>query len=291
MKILAADIGGTAFKIAEITDSGTVLSFEEHPSGAKEGGPAMMGRLCALLEQHTGFDRIGISTAGQVDPENGSILYANENIPRYTGMPVKQLLEERFSVPAAVENDVNAAALGEGAYGAAKGFSDFLCLTFGTGIGGAAVVNGRLMRGVSGAAGEFGHLVTHKGGLPCACGGSGCYEQYASASALVREGAKCRPECRNGREFFRLMEEGDAALSGVLDSWAEEAACGLASLIHVFNPPCVVLGGGILQNGELFSRLEAALKKAVMPSFLARLSLRRAELGNKAGVFGASLLR
>ena len=288
MKILAADIGGTAIKIGEVTDSGELLSFAEHPSDAKQGGPALMERLCGLLAAYQGFDRIGISTAGQVDAFRGEIIYANENIPQYTGMKVKKLLEERFSVPTAVENDVNAAAIGEGAFGAAKGFPDFLCLTFGTGIGGGIILGGKVLRGAGGVAGEVGHLITHKDGLPCGCGGKGCYEQYASTTALVREARKVCPSCENGRVIFAELNAGNAAVKAVVDAWIEEIACGLASLIHTFNPSCIVLGGGIMNEPYIQEGLRAALASVAMGSFLKDLTLTRAKLGNKAGVLGAA---
>ena len=288
MKILAADIGGTAIKIGEVTENGELLSFAEHPSDAKQGGPALMERLCSLLEGYQGFDRIGISTAGQVDAFRGEIIFANENIPQYTGMKVKKLLEERFSVPTAVENDVNAAAIGEGAFGAAKGFSDFLCLTFGTGIGGGIILGGKVLRGSGGVAGEVGHLITHKDGLPCGCGGRGCYEQYASTTALVREAKKVCPSCENGRIIFQEMAAGNTAVKGAVDKWIEEIACGLASLIHTFNPPCIVLGGGIMNEPYIQEGLETALRAVAMESFLKGLTLTRAKLGNKAGVLGAA---
>ena len=126
MRILAADIGGTAIKVGEVTDSGELVSFSEHPSESKQGGPALMERLLRILDGYSGYDRIGISTAGQVDSVKGEILFANENIPNYTGMKIKEMLETRYHVPVAVENDVNAAAIGEGAFGAAKGFKDYL---------------------------------------------------------------------------------------------------------------------------------------------------------------------
>lgn len=288
MRILAADIGGTAIKIGEVTESGELLSFTECPSDAKQGGPALMERLCGLLSGYSGFDRIGISTAGQVEAFRGEIIYANENIPQYTGTKVKKLLEERFSVPTSVENDVNAAAIGEGAFGAARGFSDFLCLTFGTGIGGGIILGGKVLRGAGGVAGEVGHLITHKDGLPCGCGGRGCYEQYASTTALVREARKVCPACENGRVIFAELTAGNTAVKAVVDAWIEEIACGLASLIHTFNPPCIVLGGGIMNEPYIQEGLQTALKAVAMESFLRKLTLTRAKLGNKAGVLGAA---
>ncbi len=165
-------------------------------------------------------------------------------------------------------NDVNAAAIGEGAFGAAKGFSDFLCLTFGTGIGGGIILGGKVLRGSGGVAGEVGHLITHKDGLPCGCGGRGCYEQYASTTALVRDAKKVCPSCENGRIIFQEMAAGNTAVKGAVDKWIEEIACGLASLIHTFNPPCIVLGGGIMNEPYIQEGLETALRAVAMESFL-----------------------
>ena len=264
MRILAADIGGTAIKVGEVTDSGELVSFSEHPSESKQGGLALMERLLRILDGYSGYDRIGISTAGQVDSVKGEILFANENIPNYTGMKIKEMLETRYHVPVAVENDVNAAAIGEGAFGAAKGFKDYLCLTYGT--------------------------IIHKDGLPCACGASGCYERYASTTALVREAKKVCPRCENGRILFEELNAGNEAIREVIENWVSEIACGLASLIHTFNPPCVVLGGGIMNEPYLQERLNVLIRKYAMPSFLKGMVLTRAKLGNKAGIMGAAKL-
>ena len=290
MRILAADIGGTAIKVGEVTDSGELVSFSEHPSESKQGGPALMERLLRILDGYSGYDRIGISTAGQVDSVKGEILFANENIPNYTGMKIKEMLETRYHVPVAVENDVNAAAIGEGAFGAARGFKDYLCLTYGTGIGGGIVLDGKILHGLSGIAGEVGHIIIHKDGLPCACGASGCYERYASTTALVREAKKVCPRCENGRILFEELNAGNEAIREVIENWVSEIACGLASLIHTFNPPCVVLGGGIMNEPYLQERLNVLIRKYAMPSFLKGMVLTRAKLGNKAGIMGAAKL-
>ena len=163
MKILAFDIGGTAIKYS-ICEDDKLLNVNEIPTNAMMGARHVMDTLKGLtntLSKDTSFDAIGISTAGQVNAETGSIIYANTNLPGYTGTQIRTELEELFHVPVAVENDVNAAALGEAIYGAGQGHSDFLCLTYGTGVGGAIIRDREIYHGSSFSAGEFGAMVTH----------------------------------------------------------------------------------------------------------------------------------
>ena len=166
----------------------------EYPTHAQRGGQAIIENVIMQIEACIGagetFDRIGISTAGQVDSVQGMIRYANDNIPGYTGMQVKAILEKAFKMPVVVENDVNAAALGEATYGAGKDYGDFLCLTFGTGIGGAIVMNHQVYTGANFSAGEVGSMIIHPEDRSVGDYFSGSYERYASVSALV-ERAKC----------------------------------------------------------------------------------------------------
>lgn len=282
----ALDIGGTSIK-AGLVENGSLRDFREEKTLAGRGGEAVLQTAGEILRHFSGFDRIGVSTAGQVNPETGCIVYANENIPSYTGCNVKKFFEDRFSVPAAVENDVNAAAAGEAAFGAGQGFSDFLCLTYGTGIGGAIVLNGSVYRGASCSAGEFGHLVTHADGRTCGCGQKGCYEQYASVTALVREAVQMDPALNSGREIFRRRD--DPRVQALLGQWYTEIAVGIASLIHSFNPACVVLGGGIMEEPSVPEAIRALLPSLLMPSYR-DTPVRRAVLGNRAGLLGAALL-
>jgi predicted NBD/HSP70 family sugar kinase len=282
MRIAAADIGGTDIKYA-LADGDGPLCLNKSPTPGG-GGAAIVRHVGNLIETLGAFDAVAVCTAGQVDPEKGEIIYANENIPGYTGTRVKAQLEGRFQKPALVLNDVNAAALGEGAMGAARGFSDYLCLTYGTGIGGAIVIGGRLYEGATHSAGEFGHIVTHKGGAHCACGGRGCYERYASTAALTREAGRRLGEPLDGYELFNRLNEGK--VRRVVDGWIEEILTGIASLCHVFNPACVVVGGGIMDQQYLFTRLQVRFPRHIMQSFAAA-QLKRAELGNAAGMYGA----
>lgn len=285
MKIAAADIGGTAIKYGLYSQDGTCLKFAESPTDTKNGGAALIRQVGDLLESLGGAQRIGISTAGQVDPKTGTILFATDTIPGYTGTPVKRLLEERFQIPAAVENDVNSAALGEAHFGAARAYPDFLCLTYGTGIGGAIIRGGEIEYGATFSAGEFGHLITHAGGKPCTCASRGCYEQYASTRALCALVKEKTEKSLNGREIFHIIEDNDIVAQCVAQ-WKEEIVQGLASLVHIFNPACIVLAGGIMNQPGLVESLEAQLKEWIMPNYRG-VRLMRSSLGSRAGTLGA----
>ncbi|WP_336776206.1 ROK family protein [Paenibacillus sp. MMO-58] len=280
MRILSADIGGTNTKLCLCDEFGNVEQFTEYPTESGKGGPHVIKRLMEQMSSYSGYDRIAISTAGQVNAEDGSIVYANANIPDYTGMQLSRIVGERFEVPVKVENDVNAAALGEARYGAGMGFSSFLCLTFGTGIGGAIVIENRLYKGAGGVAAEFGHMFTHP---------SSYYESFASTTALVNQARQTDPDCINGRILFELIQQGNKQLDGVLNRWIDEVSLGLASLIHIFNPAAIVVGGGVMEQLPLVKRVEARTKTLIMSSF-ADVAIRPAALGNKAGLLGAASL-
>ena len=286
LTVAALDIGGTSIKAGHVRD-GALLWTEEFPTDAKKGGEAVMRKAEEILASMGSFDRIGISTAGQVDSLGGFLRFANDNIPGYTGMQVRQRMEDRVGLPTAVENDVNCAALGEARYGAGRGERDFLCLTYGTGIGGGIIVGGRLYTGSSFSAGEVGHIVTHAGGLPCTCGGCGCYECYASVTALVREAQKLSPELDSGRVLFARKDE--PGVQALIDRWADEIVWGLVSLTHTLNPSLILLGGGVMQQQTLVELLQRKLHDRLMPSYR-HVQLKAAELGNTAGMLGAAAL-
>lgn len=288
MRVLAFDIGGTAVKIGIINEKGEILESGEMPTFSNEGGEALMQRILKTIGEYENIDRVGISSAGQVDSEEGKIIFASENLPGWTGMEIKKRIEEAYSIPAVVENDVNAAAIGEAYYGAAADEKSFLCLAYGTGIGGAIIEQGKIYRGAFGSAGEFGHIITHVGGKDCSCGGKGCYETYAATSALIRNvKEELGIEEIDGREIFKLLEEGNEKVEKILQTWIFEIMMGLVNFVHIFNPSLIVLGGGIMVQPYIINHIRENLPRYLMPNYK-DVKIVRAKLGNNAGILGAA---
>lgn len=288
MNILALDVGGTAIKSALI-NMGQILDSSECLSEAKLGGPQLVKNIMKTIDSYHNYDAISISSTGQVDSEKGCIIYANNNVPNYTGTKLSEIIREKYNKPVFLENDVNAAAIGEGFYGAGKGEKDFLCLTYGTGIGGAIVFNGKIYKGNSGVAGEMGHMVTHINGLPCNCGQKGCYEQYASTTALLRNVMAYNKNINNGYQIFLELEKGNSKVKNIVDNWIDEILYGLINLVHIFNPSCIILGGGIMKQPYIIDLINEKLRHKIMDSFK-DIKIVSAQLGNNAGVYGMAAI-
>lgn len=286
MRIAALDIGGTSIK-SGIWDGMDTKELKEHATNARNGGRYVMERAVEILGQYQGFEAIGISTAGQVNPLEGSIRYANENIPGYTGMKVRDILEGEFHVPVAVENDVNAAAIGEAHFGAGRDFQDFLCITYGTGVGGAIILNKEIYGGSTCSAGEFGGIVVHP--EDCVYGEpfQGCYEKYASVTALVHKAMAYNRDLDNGRKIFKRLD--DPRVREIINDWIDEIVYGLTSVIHVFNPSCIILGGGIMAQPYILEEVRQKASARIMNSFRG-VRLCQAQLLNRAGLMGAAYL-
>lgn len=287
MKILVFDIGGTSIKYGICIDD-VLQNVKETPTNARLGGRHIMDTLISLIKEQSGYDAIGISTAGQVNSKEGYIIYANQNIPDYTGTQICKELEELFHVPVTVENDVNAAAMGEAVYGAGKDYSQFLMLTYGTGVGGATVNEKKIYYGSSYSASEFGAIITHS---DVRLAGDdyfdGCYEKYASTTGLVKMAMEYNPELNNGRKIFDNLD--DPKVMNILDQWVDEIMLGLATLTHIYNPPCIILGGGIMVQPLIMEKINEKKSRFIMPSF-AHVNFIPAALGNSAGLLGANYL-
>ncbi len=283
--VLCFDIGGTSIKYGVAHDPGGALVFAAHwetPTDAKTLGGAgvaqkvldLIGGVCRKYQ----LSGVGISTAGVVDHRTGEILYANDNIPGYAGINLKTAVERAYGLPCAVENDVNSAALGEAAYGAGKAADSMLCLTVGTGIGGALVLEDKVWHGHIGTAGEIGNLPMHGGTL----------EQLASVTALVGAVAAQTGERPDGKQIFARAQQGDAVCIDAIEQMCAVLAQGIASCMCVFNPEIVVLGGGIMAQGAyLRPMLARHLQQFANPFVLSRTKIAFAALGNRAGMAGA----
>ncbi len=287
MKILAFDIGGTEIKYALCDNKFNLSDHKSIPTNAAEGGKKIIERVIDIIKSYDDIDRVGISTAGQVNSRKGEIVFATDTIPGYTGVKIKELVEKETGILTAVENDVNSAAIGEAMFGAAKGHSSFICLTYGTGIGGAIYLKDKLFTGASFSAGEFGHIVTHQNGRDCTCGGKGCYEAYASTSALVNDVKNKLGLCLNGREIFERFENPE--IRQIIDNWIDEIVTGLKSLVYIFNPSLVVAGGGIMNEEYITQEINSRLQKELMASFR-KVEVRKACMGNDANKLGAAYL-
>lgn len=290
MSTMVLDIGGTAIK-SGLYQNGALSEIRETATEAAKGGPHVVNRAMEIIREYKktySFEKIGISTAGQVDPDKGCIIYANENIPGYTGTMLKDIMEQEFQVPAAVQNDVNAAAIGEAVFGAGRGQKDFVCLTYGTGVGGAIFINGTLCSGCSCSAGEFGGIIVHpQDRNPESDIFSGCYERYASTTALVKAAMELDPALSNGRAIFERRQE--PPVQQVIDRWIMEIVYGLISIVHTLNPSCAILGGGVMEQSFVLQQVQEKLYRNLIPSFR-HIQIRKAELGNQAGMLGAAVL-
>ena len=291
MKIIAFDVGGTAIKFGMVDENFKVLFSEEFPTNEFEDTDNMvMYAMEAKLREYEGqYDAIGISTAGQVDFENGMIHDGVGNIPNYNHSDLRGTFERIFNVPVAVDNDVNCAAIGEAHFGAAKGASDFLCLTYGTGVGGCIYINGDVYRGSKFAGGEFGHMATHKDGRPCTCGRIGCYEAYAACRVFTKSVSDRMGKKMNGREIFMEENLKNPIIIEEMDNWEDEIALGLRNLCYIFNPSLIVLGGGIMSEDLLLGHIRHKVNAQLEPNYK-HVKIEKAQLGNKAGMLGAAWL-
>ena len=287
MRILAFDIGGTFIKYSLCDEKFELSQSQKVETDAKIGGRKIIERVIEIIKTFDNIDRVAVSTAGQVDSKSGKIVYATDNIPGYTGTDIRGMIEGETGIPVYVENDVNAAALGEMYFGKAKGCTDFLCLTYGTGIGGAVVLNGDLYVGSGCSAGEMGHIITHAGGEDCTCRGKGCYERYASASALVRKVSAITGEELDGVKIFAPENFSKPEIREAVDGWIDEIISGLISITYTFNPSLIVLGGGIMNEDYIVNSITAKMQEMLMQSFRS-VKITNSNLGNTAGMLGVA---
>lgn len=285
-------------KYAVVAASGRILFSGEHGSRAAEGADAVLEQIvkgidaCRAYAAGAGLELagVGIGTPGVVSADGRTVLGGAENIAGWENLPLASRIEAATGLGSVAGNDANAMALGETLYGAARGATDVVFVTVGTGIGCGALIDGRLFRGYRGRGMEMGHITVKCDGERCACGGVGCLEHYASTSALVRRFRELSGASEaDGREVVRRYEAGDAAAVRALEEHWMYLSHGIASMINLFAPQRVVVGGGISEAGPFYlEHLREGVRRQMMDVCGAETEIVAAQLGNRAGSLGAA---
>ena len=283
MNILAIDIGGTMIKYGLVSSDGKILSTNKIKTEASKGLNNILNKIDNIFKGYKENNLVGIAVSGtgQINGMIGKVIGGNPIIPNWIGTNLVKTLEEKYNLPAVLENDVNCVALGEKWIGAGKDLSNFICLTIGTGIGGGIILNNQLFRGENFVAGEFGHTLIKKGE----------FEQFASTTALIRLVKEKTGKILNGKEIFDLEKKEIVEYQEVISEWIENLTDGLSSIVYCFNPANIILGGGVIGQGEaLINRIKNSLFKKIGLQFKEKLDIIQAKLGNNAGMIGASYL-
>ncbi len=294
---IGLDLGGTNYRAAAIDEGGKVLDRIAGPTGSAAGREAIVDAIVSAiltLRDGRGNEKlagIGVALPGFIDIEKGYIL-ASPNVPPFEGFHARDALQERLQAPIILENDANAAALGEKWMGAGKGVDDLLLLTLGTGIGGGIISGGRILHGFTGMAGELGHITIDPFGNPCACGNTGCLEKHASATAVSTMARNLNlGENPTSEQVYKLAVEGNEAARRVFELMGTALGIGLANYVQIFNFPLYLLSGGVLPAWDYFA--PAMLREIRQRSLTFRSTgtrIEKATLGSDAGLFGAACL-
>ena len=308
---IGVDVGGTNVKVALVDTTGSIVFTDTVPTRAEMGYEYTISNMIKAIQDVIRESKtdmkdikgIGFGFPGQIDCDNGIVRLA-PNIPGWVNIPIADIVSKEFGVPVKVDNDVRCAALAELNYGAGKGATNMICITVGTGIGSGLIVNGKLVRGASNAAGELGHIkLQMEGGPLCGCGDHGCLEAFASGPSIVAmaeeyvrggKSTKYRELAKNEITPYYVCEaakQGDVVAKKIFEIIGNYIGIGLASVVNLLNPEKIVIGGGVADAGEfLFGPIKETLKKRSMPIQGEAVQVVHAELGNTAGVIGASLL-
>ena len=314
---LGIDLGGMSVKVGVVDENNAIIGKAAVPTNSPNQPPRPADDImddiavaCKLAVENAGVDfedvrHIGLGCPGSVNSETGMLEFSgNLGMQNY---PVSAKLEERLNRKVFVENDANAAALGESIAGAARDARNAVCVTLGTGVGGGIIIDGKIYSGSNYAGGELGHMVIVADGRPCTCGRRGCWEAYASATALIHQTQVKMLDNKdsemwkladgdlrnvNGRTAFDAYRLGDKAGSEVVDKYISYIACGLTNVINIFQPDIICIGGGISKEGDT---LTAPLMSYVNADRFGKNLAKQteivvAQLGNDAGIIGAANL-
>ncbi|MCP4268290.1 MAG: ROK family protein [Candidatus Brocadiaceae bacterium] len=303
--VVAADVGGTNTRMAIVTGSGDIHTLLKRPTHCKDGRDEMIKFLVSFVRETIeksklsidGISGIGIGFPGPLNTETGTV-FNPPNLIGWDSVPLVSILRNELKIPVAIENDANAAALGEWWKGAGSGTNSLFCITLGTGVGGGIVLDGKVWHGASSIAGEIGHTTVVRDGLQCSCGNMGCLEAYACSGGILRRVNQALSEGSNSsglqqlsdlKQIDQMIEQGNETVLDVIKESGVILGIAIANLANLLNPEMVVLFGGVTNLGEPL--IEPLKKEVINRAFKEATDSLRIELsmlGDNSGILGAA---
>ncbi len=292
---IGVDLGGTNLRAAAIDSTGKVIEKVTGATNLTAGRDAVISDIVGSIVKlrargGPGLAGIGVGTPGLIVMETG-VLKQSPNLPAFDNFPMRDEIERLLQAPVLLENDANAAALGEKWMGAGKDVEDLVLLTLGTGVGGGIVSGGKVVHGFLGMAGEIGHITVVPNGNPCGCGNTGCLEKHASATSIIAHARMMGFAVENAKDVYDLAIAGEQKARFVFEKFGEALGIAIADLVNLFNFPLYLMSGGVLGAWDLFAPV--MLAEVRKRSFVYRASeprIEKAILGGDAGLFGAAYL-
>ena len=303
--VVGVDLGGTKIYTALVDLDGNMVKEITVKTEAHKGDKAVLEKLISTIDTVLeGIDinevkAIGVGSPGPLDVKKGLIVYT-PNLP-FKNFNIVQPIKEKYNIPTYLDNDANAATLGEFMFGAGKGSTNMVYVTVSTGIGGGAIINGNLFRGSTANALEIGHTTVMKGGPRCGCGNTGCSEAVASGTAIMKRGreaveSKVETSLKNydevtAKEVFTEAEKGDKVSQDILNDALSYLGITIANIANSFDPDKIVMGGGVSQAGNIvFEKIDYEMERRCLKIIYDNCKIVKAVLGGKAGVLGAAAL-
>jgi glucokinase len=301
--VIGVDLGGTNLRTALLKQNGDILDKHQEATLALEGCERVVARIVENIrrqqqiaaQQNLTASAVGVGAPGVIQLGTG-VVVKSPNFPDWNNLPLRAVLEKALGMPVFIENDANAAALGEQWRGAGKGINSMILLTLGTGVGGGIVLNNRIWQGADGMAGEIGHMTLIPDGRLCGCGNRGCLEMYASARGIVQSyrelpvrASSLAADTITSEQVYQAARNGDPGALQVMKDMGRVLGIGIANLINIFNPEMIVLGGGVKEAWQLFitATREEIMKRAFnVPA--ERTKIVPSLLGGDAGMVGAA---
>jgi len=299
--VIGVDLGGTNLRTALLSHDGVILDKHKEATHASGGWKEVVARLIENIKRQQeaagskglSVTAVGVGAPGVIRSDRG-IVVKSPNFPDWNNLPLKDELEQALNLPVTIENDANAAALGEQWLGAGRGIGSMILLTLGTGVGGGIVLDNRIWHGADGMAGELGHMTIIPDGRQCGCGNTGCLEMYASARGIAQSYRERRPHASaalgdvSSEYVYEAARKGDADALWVMQDMGRTLGIGIANLINIFNPEMIVIGGGVRDAWPLFiDAARAEIRKRAFEVPAARTEIVPSLLGDEAGMVGA----